>query len=114
MEHQEHHNLTLFQEDSVSIRTPWRNSGTQGCPKCEALRRDDREHKGHHSNERRKRVEEWMKEDPELKKKLQTIDDKQDRWIGRRIEAQDQSKPPPEQASAASVPGPALPLDKAL
>lgn len=28
------------------------------CPKCEALRRDDKEHKGHHSKECRKRIEE--------------------------------------------------------
>ena len=58
-----------------------------------------------------------MQEYPELKKKLQEVEDKQNRWIGRRLEAtdaQDPSTTRTEQVFAAAVPGPALQLEKAL
>ena len=70
---------------------------TKGCGRCEAIRRNDKEHKGHHTKECRKRVEEQMKEDPELKKKLSEVEAKQNRWLGRRVEAYDtRAKPIPE------------------
>ena len=45
-----------------------------------------------------------MKEDPELNKKLSEVEEKQNRWIGRRIEAHDAPKPSTEQAFAAAAP----------
>ena len=62
---------------------------SKGCGRCEAIQRDDKEHKGHHTKECRKRVEERMKEDPEVKKKLSEVEAKQIRWLGRRVEAHD-------------------------
>ena len=45
---------TGFRVNHDVLETFWY---TEGCPECEAFRRDDREHKGHHSKDCRKRVE---------------------------------------------------------
>ena len=58
-----------------------------------------------------------MKEHPEGRKKLSEVEEKQNRWIGRRIESQDvreTPKPETEQASVASAPAAAMPLECAL
>ena len=58
-----------------------------------------------------------MQEDPELKKKLSRVEEKQNRWIGRRIEAHDTRETPNPtlgQAFAADVPEEALPLEYEL
>ena len=58
-----------------------------------------------------------MQEDPELKKKLSRVEEKQNRWIGRRIEAHDARETPNPtsgQAFAAVVPEEALPLEYEL
>ena len=88
---------------------------SKGCPKCEALRRGDVEYTGHYSTECRKRIQELMREDPELSKKLKEVEDKQHRWIGRRIEAHDaRDTTRPQQAPEASAPETAMPLEHAL
>ena len=58
-----------------------------------------------------------MREDPELKKKLSEVEDKQNRWIGQRIEAHDAhatSNAESGQASAASVPEGAMICEEKL
>jgi len=58
-----------------------------------------------------------MREDPELSKKLKEVEDKQNLWIGRRIEAHDARETPnpeTEQAFVASAPETAMPLEHAL
>ena len=80
---------------------------SKGCPKCEALRRGDNRQTVHHSKECRKRIEERMRQDPALKQKLSEVEERQNRWIGRRIEAHDApASPTPvmEQALEASAP----------
>ena len=67
---------------------------TKGCPKCESLRRGDRHQTVHHSKGCRKRIEERMKEYPQPRKKLDEVEEKQNRWIGRRIEAHDAHETP--------------------
>ena len=58
-----------------------------------------------------------MREYPELRKKLSEVEDKQNRWIGRRIEAhdaRDTPSPETEQAFVASAPATAMPLEHAI
>ena len=57
-----------------------------------------------------------MKEHPELKKKLSEVEEKQNRWLGRRIEAHDiREEPNPErQESESSVPEEVMPLENGL
>ena len=45
-----------------------------------------------------------MKEDPDLNNKLSEVEERQNRWIGRRIEAQDAPKSSTERAHEASAP----------
>ena len=74
---------------------------SNGCPKCESLRRGETRTTIHHSKECRKRIEELMKKDPALNKKLSEVEDRQNRWLGRRVEAHDAPAlptPPIEQA----------------
>ena len=58
-----------------------------------------------------------MKEDPELGKQLSEVEEKQNRWLGRRIEAQDArgtSKPEEEQAPVSSAPAATTPIEYEL
>ena len=90
---------------------------SKGCPRCESLRRGDRTQTTHHSKECRKRIEASMREDPELKKKLGEVEEKQNRWIGRRIEAHDAhatSNAESGQSSMASVPEGAMICEQKL
>ena len=60
-----------------------------GCPICEAVRRGDGWQTVHHSKECRQRIEDIMMDDSELRGKLSEVEERQSRWIGHRIEAQD-------------------------
>ena len=80
---------------------------SKGCPKCESLRRGENRTTVHHSKGCRKRIEELMKKDPALNKKVSEVEDRQNRWLGRRVEAHDAPAPPTpstEQAPEASAP----------
>jgi hypothetical protein len=80
---------------------------SKGCSKCESLRRREDRDTIHHSKDCRKLVEELMKQDPALNKKLSEVEDRQNRWLGRRVEAHDaptHPTPPIEQALEASAP----------
>ena len=58
---------------------------TKGCPKFEALKRGDDRGTVHHSKECRKRIEQCMSEDPELRRKLSEVEERQNRRLERRI-----------------------------
>jgi hypothetical protein len=80
---------------------------SKGCPKCESLRRGENRTTIHHSKECRKRIENLMKQDPALNKKLIEVEERQNRWLGRRVEAHDApapSTPSTKQALEASAP----------
>ena len=74
---------------------------TKGCPKCESLRRGENRTTIHHSKECRKRIEELMQKDPTLIKKLSEVGDRQNRWLGRCVEAHDvPATPTPSEGQA--------------
>ena len=58
---------------------------TNGCPKCEAMKRD-------HSNACRQRVESEAKQDDILSKKLAEAEERKNQFLARQIQASDQSR----------------------
>ena len=62
---------------------------TKGCPKCEAIRRDDDSNTVHHNRACRQRVELEMAKDADQSKKLKEIEERQNKYVARRIEEQD-------------------------
>ena len=62
---------------------------TKGCPKCEAIRREDDSNTIHHNRECRKRIEAAMTQDVEQNKKLREIEERQNKYLARRVEEHD-------------------------
>ena len=65
---------------------------TKGCPKCEALRRNDEHRTVHHSRECRTRLEVEMTKDTALSKKLSEIEERQKHYLARRVESSDRER----------------------
>ena len=65
---------------------------TKGCPKCEALRRNDEHRTVHHSRECRKRLEEEMTKGTTLSKKLSEVEERKKHYLARRIEPSDRER----------------------
>ena len=70
---------------------------TKDCPKCESLRRGEERRTVHHSKDCRRRLEGLMAADAELSRKLKEIEDRQNRYMARRLGEHDR----PQEAEPA-------------
>ena len=65
---------------------------TKGCPKCEAIKRGDPHKDVRHSTACRQRLEEEMKQDDVMSKRLAEVEERKNRFLARRVEASDQTR----------------------
>ena len=69
-----------------------RYSLAKGCPKCEAIRRNHDSNSVHHHRDCRKRVEQALAQDADDSQQLKEIEQRQNKYLARRVEEQDLNK----------------------
>ncbi len=79
-----------------------RYSLTKGCSKCEAIRREDDSNTVSHNRECRERIEHAMAQNAEHREKLKEVEERQNKYLARRVEEQDVGKKDDHTAQAAA------------
>ena len=76
---------------------------TEGCPKCRSMLRNEESSKSAgHTPACRKRIEEWMQKDPILRVRLESAQNRRDRFLATEVEKGDE-----RQGAPAETPTPA-------
>ena len=65
---------------------------TKGCPKCGAMKRDEKSDTLHHSKLCRSRVEDEIKKDDVLSRKLAGVEERKTQFLARKVEESDRRR----------------------